>query len=285
MVKILTDISASPSVGLRYKGERTVISQEALDKQLKRLHVNANGWGRSEFHELRTILMPDEQVEECVNGYYEAGFALLVATKYRVLLIDKKPMNYLTVEDMRFDMISEFDYSHRVVGAYLSISSGNKTLKFKSLNQHRLRKLLTYVQARMTELKNISHEQQETQQQHLQEMNEQLRRYLLAAEKERAQSMNHAQAAQLTGYQPSPILPPPAPQYLASLAGFEQAASQSVVAYPAPATATTVAAPGATQEVFRILALTPQEVGLGAVRRVLPILAAYSRVPTVKARA
>ncbi|GEM_PF-3030166 len=253
-----------------------MISQEDLNKQLKRLHINPKGWGKSEYAELRSILMPDEKIEECVNGYYEAGFALLVATKYRVLLVDKKPMNYLTVEDMRFDMISEFDYSHRVIGAYLCISSGNKTLKFNSLNQRSLRKLLTYVQARMTELKNISHEQQENQQQHLQQMNEQLRQYLITAEEERAKREQQAKAEgepnRGIDYHPSLTLPPPAPQYLATLAGFEQAAAQSIPGKPVQ-----------TQtQALRDMALTPQEVGLGAIRRVLPILAAYDRVPAAK---
>lgn len=251
-----------------------MISQEDLNKQLKRLRINPKGWGKSEYAELRNILMPDEKIEECVNGYYEAGFALLVATKYRVLLVDKKPMNYLTVEDMRFDMISEFDYSHRVIGAYLCISSGNKTLKFSSLNQRSLRKLLTYVQARMTELKNISHEQQENQQQHLQQMNEQLRQYLITAEEERhkreQETKTAGDASRGIDYHPSLILPPPAPQYLATLASFERAAAQSI---PGNSVQT---------QALRDMALTPQEVGLGAIRRVLPILAAYDRVPSAK---
>ncbi len=265
-----------------------MISQEKLDKQLKRLHINPKGWGKSEYAELRNILMPDESVEECVNGYYEAGFALLVATKYRVLLVDKKPMNYLTVEDMRFDMISEFDYSHRVIGAYLCISSGNKTLKFNSLNQRSLRKLLTYVQARMTELKNISHEQQENQQQHLQQMNEQLRQYLITAEEERAkrdqQAKTEGEPIRGIDYHPSLTLPPPAPQYLATLAGFEQAAAQSIPVTPAPSQAgmATTNGAGPQRRTLRDLALTPQEVGLGAIRRVLPILAAYGRAPAVE---
>ena len=141
-----------------------MISHDELTKQLKKLEFNPNGWGRTEVNELCNILMPDEEIEELVNGYYEAGFALLVATKHRVLLIDKKPLNYLTVEDMRFDMISEFDYSHRIIGAHVSISSGNKNLSFTSLNQTRLRRLLSYVQTRMTEMKQTTHKQQETQQ-------------------------------------------------------------------------------------------------------------------------
>ena len=82
-----------------------------------------------------TIILPDEEIFECVNGIYEGGFALLVATDVRVLLIDKKPLNYLTVEDLRFDMINEIDYNHRVFGAHVDITTGNRELKFRSYNR------------------------------------------------------------------------------------------------------------------------------------------------------
>lgn len=250
-----------------------MVTQEEVDRQLRRIGYDPNGWGRGEMRELKNILMPDEEIEECVNGYYEAGFALLVATKHRVLLVDKKPLNYLTVEDMRFDMISEFDYSHRVIGAHASISSGSKTLQFDSLNQKRLRSLLTYVQTRMTEIKKTLHEQQETQQQHLEQMNEQLRRYLLAAEeRNRAQQFTGQGQVYQPVQQPSMPLPPPQPQWFESRDAFERAATQII-----DTNAGQVQAPSTLQR----LILTPQQVGMGAIRRVGPMLAAYSRVPSI----
>jgi hypothetical protein len=246
-------------------------------KQLKKLDFNPNGWGRTEVNELCNILMPDEEIEELVNGYYEAGFALLVATKERVLLVDKKPLNYLTVEDMRFDMISEFDYSHRLVGARVSISSGYKNLEFTSLNQSRLRRLLNYVQCRKNELKKTLHNHQENQQQHLEQMNEQLRQYLETAQKS-AKQMNESLQ------QPTPVIVAPAynsregymlPQpvsqteTLRDQSSFERAAAASVgIVNPELVE---------TPSVLRKIVLTPQQVGLAAVRRVAPVVRAYSR--------
>ena len=256
-----------------------MISHDVLMKQLKELNFNPNGWGRTEVHELCNILMPDEEIEELVNGYYEAGFALLVATKHRVLLVDKKPLNYLTVEDMRFDMISEFDYSHRIIGAHVSISSGNKNLSFTSLNQTRLRRLLTYVQARMTELKLTMHKQQETQQQHLEEMNEQLRHYLETAQQnaELTQAVQ-AQQAKATGPQLSPnygyVLPEPVytpAEPLRSVDGFEKAAAISMGLTQPQITV------AQQPSVLRKIVITPQQIGLEAIRRVLPVVRVYSR--------
>ena len=101
-----------------------MVTMEAVEQQLKKIHFNYFGWGRTEVRELPNIILPDETIFECANGLYEGGFALLVATNFRLLLVDKKPMNYLTVEDLRFDMINEIDYSHRLLGARISISTG-----------------------------------------------------------------------------------------------------------------------------------------------------------------
>jgi hypothetical protein len=139
-----------------------------------------DGWGRAEIAELQHVLLTDEVISECVNGIYEGGFALLVATDIRVLLVDKKPLNYLTVEDVRFDMISEMDYNHRMFGANIRISAGSKSLIFRSYNKIRLRKLIGHVQHCMAEVKKKQNTHQEGQVNHLQQINRQLQAYLIA---------------------------------------------------------------------------------------------------------
>ncbi|MDB5168699.1 MAG: hypothetical protein JWO41_55 [Candidatus Saccharibacteria bacterium] len=157
-----------------------MVSKQSVEKQLKRIHFNHLSWGTSEVQELPNILLPDESILECVNGIYEGGFALLVATDMRVLLIDKKPLKYLTVEDLRFDMISEIDYSHRLFGARINISTGSKNLKFNSFNQPRLRSLIGHVQNHMATIKKQQHTHQVDQKTHLEQINQQLQSYLLA---------------------------------------------------------------------------------------------------------
>lgn len=161
-----------------------MVSKKYVEDQLKKIGFKPNGWGKGEVNELPNIILEDEEIYECVNGIYDGGFALLIATDIRVLLVDQKPLNYLTVEDLRFDMISEMDYSHRLFGARISISSGEKNLKFLSYNQPRLRKLIGHVQhcMAMTKKKQSSHA--EGQVQHLEKINEQLQEYLLAQQKQ-----------------------------------------------------------------------------------------------------
>jgi hypothetical protein len=220
-----------------------MVSYQKVHDQFKALQMNPDGWGHTEVKELCNILSTDEVVEAAVNGYYEAGFALLVATKHRVLIVDKKPLNYLTVEDMRFDMINEFDYQHRLLGAQIKINSGSKVLHFTSLNQVRLRRVMSYVQHRMTQIKQEAVSQQESQQHHLEQMNKQLEMYL------QLQQMQQQQA--YYGVRPQYIEEP------AYLTKQNDEGTESVSA---------------------------ARMSVDAMKRVVPVISAYTRLPVMSQR-
>ncbi len=131
-----------------------------LEDQLKRIGCNFRFWGRAELKELANVLLPGETVEHCVNGQYEGGFAMLAVTDQRVLLIDKKLL-YLTLEDIRFDMIAEVDYNHRMLNATVFVVTPSKAMRFTSYNHARLRKLFHFVQTRVMEIR--QHYQQQAQ--------------------------------------------------------------------------------------------------------------------------
>jgi hypothetical protein len=168
-----------------------------------------DGWGRAEIAELQHVLLTDEVISECVNGIYEGGFALLVATDIRVLLVDKKPLNYLTVEDVRFDMISEMDYNHRMFGANIRISAGSKSLIFRSYNKIRLRKLIGHVQHCMAEVKKKQNTHQEGQVNHLQQINRQLQAYLIAQNEYQLQLQQMAFDKSSQNYKSDTAIPSP----------------------------------------------------------------------------
>lgn len=189
-----------------------MVNAKVIESQLKSLGFNHRGWGRTEVRELQNIILPDEEIYECVNGIYEGGFAMLLATDVRVLLVDKKPLNYLTVEDLRFDMINEIDYSHRLIGANIRISAGETNLKFTSINQPRLRKLIGHVQQCMAEAKKKQSTHQEGQHQHLEQINQQLRSYLLAQFEQQQKLYQQLQTIQVGDQVKAelPTLPEPA---------------------------------------------------------------------------
>ena len=129
-----------------------MVTQKSIEAQLKRLGVTVKGWGASEIHELQHILMPHEEITGYAHGWYETGFATLITTTERLLLIDKK-LFHLTIEDVRYDMVAEVDYNARIFDATLRVSSVNKTLRFTSMQQKRLRNLTSYMQRRVMELR------------------------------------------------------------------------------------------------------------------------------------
>lgn len=209
-----------------------MVDRKIINDQLKRLKFGTSPFNQAEIRELPHIIHEGETISELVNGTYEGGVALLVATEMRLLLIDKKPLNFLTVEDLRFDMINEIDYSHRMMGATIVISTGSKTLKFKSYNQTRLRHLISLVQEHMSDGKRSQAEKAETQQQHLQEINEQLQKYLVAQHQQlqRQIESNQTQAAAQNIELPKPD--PQLADYLFSQRLMEQYKQQEDVAAP-----------------------------------------------------
>ena len=129
-----------------------MISLHEVEEQLKQVGCNFKLWGRSEIRELSNVLMPEEKIAQAVNGTYEGGFAMLCVTNYRALLIDRKPM-LLTIEDIRYDMMSEVDYSNRVFGATIRIYTPMRNLVFNSWSIPRVRKSVNYIQQRVMELR------------------------------------------------------------------------------------------------------------------------------------
>jgi len=141
------------------KGGEKMVSLSQVEQQLKRVGCNFRFWGRPEIRELCNILLPGEQIAQAVNGRYENGGAMLCVTDHRLLLIDKKPM-FLTLEDIRFDMIAEIDFSSQVFEGTVRIITPNRNMVFISWSQDRLRKILNYTQQRISEIRQHSTQQQ-----------------------------------------------------------------------------------------------------------------------------
>lgn len=125
-----------------------MISAKEIDRQLKNIGVSFWFFGNAELRELRHILVEGEVIEHCLLGRYEGGYAVVCATTMRLLLIDKKPF-YLTLEDIRYDMIVEVDFAHRLLDATVRVCTPGKTLQFTSFKKHELRLMTSYIQARV----------------------------------------------------------------------------------------------------------------------------------------
>lgn len=129
-----------------------MVDAKVITAQLKAIGADNHFWCRPERRELHKILVDGEVINHLVNGRYEGGFAILCLTDRRLLLVDKKPL-YLTIEDVRYDMIAEVDFNHRLIDASVNINTLNKSLKFTSFNNDGLRSLTTYLQNRVMEIR------------------------------------------------------------------------------------------------------------------------------------
>jgi len=125
-----------------------MVTAKEIDRQLKNIGVKFWFFGNAELKELRHILVDGEVIDHCILGRYEGGFAVLCSTNLRLLLIDKKPF-YLTLEDVRYDMIVEVDFAQRLLDATIQVRTPNKTLHFMSTRKQPLRLMGTYIQNRV----------------------------------------------------------------------------------------------------------------------------------------
>lgn len=126
-----------------------------IQSQLTRLGVHLTRWFTPELKELQQILMDNEKIIAAAPGRYFSGMALLVATDQRLLLIDKRTF-FMTVEDTRYDMVSEIDFSSRFYDLTVHIFTLNKQHNFTSIRyKKQLRDLCAYVQQRVWDLRQI----------------------------------------------------------------------------------------------------------------------------------
>ena len=131
-----------------------MISYKLVLEQLSTLGLNYRFFGKPETRELANILNIGETIHFCTYGYYQGGSALLVATSSRLLLVDKRPF-FLNLEDIRYEMINQVNFSGRMMDATVHLHTGNKQLKFRSFADSKLRGLCNFVQDQITSARQI----------------------------------------------------------------------------------------------------------------------------------
>jgi hypothetical protein len=102
--------------------------------------------------------VPGEKIMHALSGRYKGGLALLCGTNLRLLIVDKKPM-FLAVEDVRYDMIAEVNYTHQLFDSSIHLATFNKDFAFTSFKKQELHSLTDHIQQKLSELRqNINEE-------------------------------------------------------------------------------------------------------------------------------
>jgi hypothetical protein len=126
-------------------------NQTATPYKISKLDFFSN----QELAELPKLLLPGENVLSVISGVYTSGTAILCVTSKRLLLIDKKLVR-LNFEDIRFESISEVNYSHQLFLASLNLYYAGRSLQFKTWYKDALRTLAQFIQDKMFEAREAS---------------------------------------------------------------------------------------------------------------------------------
>jgi hypothetical protein len=99
-----------------------------VQEQLKKIGISSSTafWGGREIDELSKIIQLDEEIFALVQGTYNGGQGILVATNIRMIFVDKGLLYGLKVEDFGFDKISSIQYEAGLIFSKIKIiTSGN----------------------------------------------------------------------------------------------------------------------------------------------------------------
>jgi hypothetical protein len=124
-------------------------SLEEIREQIAHLNGASRVLGRKEIKQLPNILWEDEQVEQIVQGSYNDGLGVLVATNKRLVFVDKGIVG-LRVEDFPYDRISSIEYSTGLLGGKLTFFASGNRAEIKHVAKDQCRNFAEYVRARST---------------------------------------------------------------------------------------------------------------------------------------
>lgn len=121
-----------------------------IKEQIKNLNTGSKLFGMKEIKALPDILWEDEKVEKMVQGFYEKGNGILVATNKRLIFVDKGFVYGLRVEDFPYDKISSIQYeTGMLMGKIIIFASGNKA-EIKQVVKAQAKNFGDYVRARIS---------------------------------------------------------------------------------------------------------------------------------------
>ncbi len=126
-----------------------MIHPQILRQQLDKLGVGTFPFCRAELKELPNLMIPGEEVEQIMAGRYNASYAIIVATNFRILIIDKKLGFGLVFEDIPYDMLAEVEYIRMPFASKLIVFARSKKIEFKAYNAAPVKQFAQYLEQRM----------------------------------------------------------------------------------------------------------------------------------------
>lgn len=126
-----------------------------IDSQLQKIGFSQSSaiWGRKELAELPAIIAEGEEIFSLIQGTYNGGVGILVATDRRLVFIDKGMIYGLKVEDFGLDKISSIQLETGILLADIKIMASGNVAKISNVDKGEGRIFCDKVRAKLSEPK------------------------------------------------------------------------------------------------------------------------------------
>jgi hypothetical protein len=131
-----------------------MLSPAVVKQQIDRLGVGPMYLCKPELRELPHLMIAGEEIEHMMAGRYLAGYSIIVATNYRLLIINKTVFGGLVFEDIPYDMIAEVEFTHTIFNSHLIVFARSKKIEFVAFQGTPVRDFAMYLEQRMMEARN-----------------------------------------------------------------------------------------------------------------------------------
>lgn len=125
---------------LKQRFTNTTISNSRIQVQLENIGISKSSspaiWGRKEIEELPSIIPEDEEIFELIQGNYNGGQGILVATNKRLLFVDKGIFYGLKIEDFGLAKITSIQYESGFISADIKIMASGNIAKITNVDKN-----------------------------------------------------------------------------------------------------------------------------------------------------
>lgn len=126
-----------------------------IQEQLEKIGLSKSSalWGRKEIAELPAIIPEGEEIFGLIQGVYNGGQGILVATDRRLLFVDKGLLYGLKVEDFGLDKVTSVQIETGLILADIKIMASGNIAKIANVDKTEGRKFCEKVRAKLSEPK------------------------------------------------------------------------------------------------------------------------------------
>lgn len=121
--------------------------------ELKNIGVSRLGLRRFDMRYLSDVVEATEHIMGVVYGYADLETVALIATDYRIIFFNKKPL-YISHDDISYDAVSGVSYSHAGIGTTITLHTRIKDFSIHTFNRKTAGKFVHFVEFHCIALNN-----------------------------------------------------------------------------------------------------------------------------------